>query len=75
MVMIMPAGDKRSVNLVGNTKKYGHYYKSIRDNICLALRFMDRYPDKTFGEFMRSDVTLETVDLIEDPEQIELIAI
>ena len=41
----------------------------------LAIIFMDRYPDKTFGEFMREDVTLSTVDIIEDSEQISLIAI
>ena len=75
MVMIMPAGDSRTVNLIGNTKKYGHHYKSIRDNIRLAVRFMELYPDKTFGEYMRSDIDIENVDLAEDSEGIELIAI
>ena len=75
MIMIMPAGDKKTVNLIGNTKNYGHHYKSIRDNILLAVRFMDRYPDKTFGEYMRSDVNIENVDLVEDSEHIGLIAI
>ena len=75
LVMINPAGDQKAFNLLGNLKYYGRHYKHLKENLILAFRFMDRYPDKTFGEFMRSDVTLETVDLIEDPEQIELIAI
>ena len=67
--------DKIGVGLLTDMKAYGKHALAITKNILLAEQVLKKYPDKTFGDYMRSDITLETVDKLADADGAEFIEI
>ncbi len=75
-MLIIPLGpDKIGIGLLTDMKAYGKHALAITKNILLAEQVLKKYPDKTFGDYMRSDITLETVDKLADADGAEFIEI
>ena len=72
--LVMPLDeDNIVVGVLTDVEKYGKQAKQLVGAIKLAKKFLVEYPDKTFFDFMRQDVSLETIDLLANENTVEII--
>jgi len=63
-VLIIPIGlDKLSIGIVTDVSRFGEHAFKFLDGAMLAYNFISKYPDKTFGDFMRKDITKDTLNI------------
>lgn len=75
-MLIMPIDiDKIAIGILTDMKAYGRHAKKIVDNVALAAKFMNSYPNKTFGDYMRKDINIDTLDLLNEEDSVEIIEI
>jgi len=73
-VLVMPLGtDMLGAGVLTDMTKYGRHAKKLIDAITLAKEFIVRYPQRPFSDFMRQDITSETLSLLDDPDSVEII--
>ena len=73
-VLIMPLGeDMIGAGVLTDMKRYSKHAKKLIDAIKLAKEFIVKYPQRTFSDFMRQDITRETLQLLDDPDSVEII--
>ncbi len=58
-LMLPLDADTIGVGALTDMLKYGKHAKQLIDALNLAQQFITKYPDKTSGDFMRKDITLE----------------
>ena len=72
--LILPlGGDELGVGVLTDMTKYARHSKELIKAITLAKRFITEYPDRPFSDFMRSDITLDTLDCLCDEDYVEII--
>lgn len=75
-VLLIPIGmDKLSIGIVTDVARFGEHAMKFLDCAFLAYEFMINYPDRTFGDYMRKDITKDTINLLDEDDGVELIAI
>ncbi|WP_352397264.1 condensation domain-containing protein [[Clostridium] aminophilum] len=75
-ILLIPIGfDKLSIGVITDVARFGEHAETFLRNAQLAFRFLKNHPDRTFGDYMRQDVTLDTMELLDQEEGYELIAI
>ncbi len=72
--LVMPLDkDNIVVGVLTDVEKYGKQAKKLVDAIKLAKKFLVEYPQKTFYDFMRQDISMDTLDLLADEKTVEII--
>ena len=75
-VLILPLNAEMiGVGVLTDMLQYGKHAKKLIDALNLAYQFIVKYPEKPFSDFMRQDITLETLHLLDDDDSVEMIEI
>ncbi len=72
--LVMPLDeDNIVIGVLTDVEKYGKQAKQLVEAIKLAKRFLVEYPQKTFYDFMRQDISMETLDLLANEDTVEIV--
>ncbi len=72
--LMLPLGeDHIGVGTITDIPKYGKHAKIIVEALQLAKRFVMEYPDRPFSDFMRQDITIDTLSLLDEKDSVEII--
>lgn len=72
--LVMPLDeDNIVIGVLTDVEKYGKQAKQLVEAIKLAKRFLVEYPHKTFYDFMRQDISMETLDLLANEDTVEIV--
>lgn len=75
-ILIVPVEtDYLGIGILTDTTAYGEHSKKLLEAIILAEKFILNYPDKTFEDFMRKDITVNSLDLLSIDDGVEIIEI
>lgn len=74
--LILPVGtDNVAIKISTDVTSYGKHSMELINAIKLAGQFLTKYPNRTFEDFMRKDITLDTLSILDSDDDIEIIEI
>lgn len=74
-VFTIPDGEHWIIRIGAELDKFSILSKRILDSILLAQAFLKEYPDGKIGDYLRNDITLDTLDKLKETEPFEVVEI
>lgn len=75
VVNISPLDEDFEIRLCTDYTVYGQHAIKLKEAIQLAETFLEDYPMRRFFDYLRRDITLDTINLLNEKDDIKLIEI